>query len=148
MMKTFISLSFVTFLSFTTSGAFSGAFAAQDIDDRDAWLKDATELIAAGRIDGLEEKVKTTLGDEMHEDVSALLAPLDEVMSGHEAIYVDKIEHQELGQSFDQHIYAVYYGDREFVFYSFTFARLEKGWQLYALDYADNLSALGQPVNQ
>ena len=143
-MKTFTTLSFAILLSFITCGT----YAAQDIDDRDAWLKDATDLIEAGRIDSLEEKVKTTLGEDMHEDVTSLLAPLNEVMADHEAVYIDKIDHQELGQSFDQHVYAVYYGDREFVFYSFTFARLENGWQLYALDYADNLSALNQPVNQ
>ena len=143
-MKTFTTLSFAILLSFITCGT----YAAQDIDDRDAWLKDATDLIEAGRIDSLEDKVKTTLGEDMHEDVTSLLAPLNEVMADHEAVYIDKIDHQELGQSFDQHVYAVYYGDREFVFYSFTFARLENGWQLYALDYADNLSALNQPVNQ
>ncbi|MDC0434801.1 hypothetical protein OAM69_04070 [bacterium] len=143
-MKTFTPLSFAILLSFIACGT----YAAQDIDDRDAWLKDATDLIEAGRIDGLEDKVKTTLGENMHEDVTSLLAPLNEVMADHKAVYIDKIDHQELGQSFDQHVYAVYYGDREFVFYSFTFARLENGWQLYALDYADNLSALNQPVNQ
>ena len=141
-MKTLLSLSFVTLLSLITSGVFA---AGQDIDNREAWLKEATEMIQAGEVDSLEEKIKVTLGEAMHEDVSALLDPLTEVMAGHKAIYVDKIDHQELGQSFDQHVYAVYYGEREFVFYSFTFARLENGWQLYALDYADNLGALSQP---
>ena len=94
-MKTFTPLSFAILLSFITCGT----YAAQDINDRDAWLKDATDLIEAGRIDSLEDKVKTTLGEDMHEDVTSLLAPLNEVMADHKAVYIDKIDHQELDRA-------------------------------------------------
>ena len=58
------------------------------------------------------------------------------------SILADKIDNIKSGQSFDQHIYAAYYGERKFVFYSFTFAKLENGWQLYAIDFADSLAGL------
>jgi len=95
----------------------------------------------------LEDTIKTTLGDTMHEDVEDLMAPLTNVMGDHKPLYVDKIVHEEMGTSFDQHIYAAYYGHREFLFYSFTFARLEDGWQLYSLDFADSLAGLNPITN-
>lgn len=78
----------------------------------------------------------------MHRDVEDLLTPLRKALDDKAAIYVDKIDNIQSGQSFDQHIYAAYYGERQFVFYSFTFARLENGWQLYAIDFADSLAGL------
>lgn len=124
----------------------TSAVAEQSVNDRSAWLEETATIIKAGRIDDLEKKIKVTLGSNMHEDVARLITPLSKVMAGHKAIYVDKISRSQLGQSFDQHVYAAYYSKRDFVFYSFTFARLEKGWQLYALDYADNLNDLDQPT--
>jgi len=122
------------------------ANAEESIEDREAWLAQAVMQIEAGQIDKLEATVKTTLGDSMHEDVETLLGPLQNVMADHKPIYVDKISHNEMGQTFDQHIYAAYYGERDFLFYAFTFARLENGWQLYSLDFADELAGLS-PIN-
>jgi len=83
----------------------------------------------------------------MHQDVDDLLGPLQNAMDDHKAIYIDKINRVEMGNTFDQHIYAAYYGEREFVFYAFTFARLENGWQLLAIDFADQLDALSPAGN-
>lgn len=124
-------------LSFATNAA-----AEQSIENRTVWLEKAVSMIKSGNLTTLEETVKTTLGSEMSEDVSTLMTPLTTLMADHEPIYVDKISHDQMGQSFDQHVFAAYYGNREFLFYSFTFARLESGWQLYALDFADSLSGL------
>ena len=128
-------------VSFATS-----AFAEESIADREAWLAKAVTQIEAGEINKLETTVKTTLGESMHDDVETLLGPLQNVMADHKPIYVDKIVHEKMGQTFDQHIYAAYYGERDFLFYAFTFARLENGWQLYSLDFADELSGLN-PIN-
>ena len=128
-------------VSFATS-----AFAEESIADREAWLAKAVTQIEAGEINKLETTVKTTLGESMHDDVETLLGPLQNVMADHKPIYVDKIVHEKMGQTFDQHIYAAYYGEHDFLFYAFTFARLENGWQLYSLDFADELSGLN-PIN-
>ena len=124
----------------------TSAFAEESIADREAWLAKAVTQIEAGEINKLETTVKTTLGESMHDDVETLLGPLQNVMADHKPIYVDKIVHEKMGQTFDQHIYAAYYGERDFLFYAFTFARLENGWQLYSLDFADELSGLN-PIN-
>jgi len=118
------------------------ATAEESIADRQAWLTKAVAMIEAGEITKLEDTIKSTLGETMHQDVEVLMDPLENVMADHKPIYVDKIVHDEMGESFDQHIFAAYYGEREFLFYAFTFARLENGWQLYSLDFADNLGAI------
>ena len=124
------------------------AFAEEgSISSKDAWLETATSLIQEADFETLAEKCKETLGASMHEDVEELLGPLQEAMKDHKALYIDKINRVELGQTFDQHIYAAYYGEREFVFYAFTFARLENGWQLLAIDFADRLDALSPATN-
>ena len=124
------------------------AFAEEgSISSKDAWLETATSLIQEADFETLAEKCKETLGASMHEDVEELLGPLQDAMQDHKALYIDKINRVELGQTFDQHIYAAYYGEREFVFYAFTFARLENGWQLLAIDFADRLDALSPAAN-
>jgi len=120
--------------------------AEESIDNREAWLTDAVAMIESGDLAKLESSIKTTLGAGMEDDVGELMKPLMTLMGEHKAIYVDKLSNDKLGQSFDQHVYAAYYGEREFIFYSFTFARLENGWQLYSLDFADNLAGL-DPVS-
>jgi len=142
-MKLIYTTLFALFVSLSLTASVS---AEESIDDRDAWLADAVALIEAGELKTLESTLKTTLGVGMEEDVSELFEPLMTIMGDHKAIYVDKINHAEFGQSFDQHIYAAYYGEREFLFYSFTFARLENGWQLFSLDFADSLAGL-DPVS-
>jgi len=129
-------------LSFITS-----VHAEQSIDNRDAWLEDAVAMIESGELSKLKSTLTSTLGLDMESDVETLMEPIMNVMGDHKAIYVDKISHVELGQSFDQHIYAAYYGEREFLFYSFNFARLENGWQLYSLDFADSLAGLDPSAN-
>jgi len=124
----------------------TSAVAELSIQDRDAWLTKATSLVEAGNIDGIDALLKETLGPEMEKEVEELCGPLHKQLSGRKALYTDKIDHVETGRTFDQHIYAAYYGQREFVFFSFTFARLENGWQLYALDYADSLDRLIPPT--
>ena len=124
------------------------AFAEEgSISSKDAWLETATSLIQEADFETLAEKCKETLGASMHEDVEELLGPLQDAMQDHKALYIDKINRVELGQTFDQHIYAAYYGEREFVFYAFTFARLENGWQLLAIDFSDSLSGLSPATN-
>ena len=118
-----------------------------NIENKDTWLKHATTLIQTADFEALEESCKETLGVAMHEDVEDLLGPLKNAMTDHKALYIDKVNRIELGKTFDQHIYAAYYGERQFVFYSFTFARLENGWQLYAIDYADSLDGLNPATN-
>jgi len=117
------------------------------ISSRDDWLSTATSLIKDADFETLAEKCKKTLGTSMHQDVDDLLGPLQNAMDDHKAIYIDKINRVEMGNTFDQHIYAAYYGEREFVFYAFTFARLENGWQLLAIDFADQLDALSPAGN-
>lgn len=142
-MKFLYSLIVMFFLGFG-----SLAYAEEGhIDNKDAWLQHATTLIKSADFEALEESCKKTLGATMHQDVEDLLEPLQNVMADHEALYVDKVNRIELGRTFDQHIYAAYYGHRQFVFYSFTFARLENGWQLYAIDFADSLEGLNPAVN-
>ena len=128
---------------------FGGLAQAEEgsIPSKDDWLATATSLIKAADFETLEANCKETLGASMHQDVEDLLGPLQEAMQDHKAIYIDKINRVELGNTFDQHIYAAYYGEREFVFYSFTFARLENGWQLLAIDFADELAALSPAAN-
>ena len=135
-----IAIIFLAF-SFTTAAA-----AERSIENRTVWLDNAASMIKAGDFDGLERICKDTLGATMHDDVEDLLKPLQTAMVDHEAIYIDKIDHIQSGQTFDQHIYAAYYGERQFVFYSFTFARLENGWQLYSIDFADSLVGLNPGV--
>jgi len=127
-------------------GLVTNAAAEGSVENRQAWLTNAVTQIEAGKFNELENKVKITLGDGMHEDVDDLMDPLTNLMEDHKPLYVDKIAHETMGQTFDQHIYAAYYGHREFVFYAFTFARLENGWQLYSLDFADSLGGL-DPIN-
>jgi len=142
-MKLLSSLTIAFFLGF------SGLAQAEEgsIPSKDAWLETATSLIQDADFETLEEKCKETLGASMHQDVEDLLDPLQNAMQDHKAIYIDKINHVEMGNTFDQHIYAAYYGEREFVFYAFTFARLENGWQLLAIDFADSLGGLSPAVN-
>jgi len=47
----------------------SNASAEGKIDNKQAWLTNAVAQIQAGKFSELETKVKTTLGDTMHEDV-------------------------------------------------------------------------------
>ena len=135
-----IAIIFLTF-SFTTSAA-AQVNAEGSVENRTVWLENATSMIESGDFEGLEASCKRTLGSFMHRDVEDLLTPLRKALDNKKAIYVDKVEHIESGRTFDQHIYAAYYGERQFVFYSFTFARLENGWQLYAIDFADSLAGL------
>ena len=127
-------------------GLATNAAAEEKIENRQAWLSQAVAMIQSGELEGLEDKMKSTLGDTMQSDVDGLMDPLMNVMEDHKPIYVDKVSHDTMGQTFDQHIYAAYYGHREFVFYAFTFAKLENGWQLYSLDFADSLGGL-DPIN-
>ena len=146
-MKFITSAIAITFLAFSLTAPATAQISTQisaegSIENRTEWLDNATSMIKAGDFEGLEASCKTILGSFMHKDVEDLLTPLKKALDGQKAIYVDKIEHIESGQTFDQHIYAAYYGQRQFVFYSFTFARLENGWQLYAIDFADSLAGL------
>jgi len=136
-------------LTIAAAISFCGLAHAEEgsIPSKEAWLTSAASLIQAAEFEALENKVKKTLGTSMHDDVDALLDPLQNAMQDHKAIYIDKISQTEMGNTFDQHIYAAYYGEREFVFYSFTFARLENGWQLLAMDFADQLEGLAPAVN-
>lgn len=136
---TFLAFSFTT----TATAQVSTQISAEGrVENRTEWLASAASMIEAGDFEGLEASCKTTLGSFMHRDVEDLLTPLRKALDDKAAIYVDKIDNIQSGQSFDQHIYAAYYGERQFVFYSFTFARLENGWQLYAIDFADSLAGL------
>lgn len=119
----------------------------RSIENRDLWLEQATSLIQQGDFDTLERSCKATLGEAMHRDVEELLNPLRAALNDRGAIYIDKIDRVEMGRTFDQHVYAAYYGQREFIFYSFIFAKLENGWQLYSIDYADSLEGLSPSVN-
>ena len=119
----------------------------RSIPDRDIWLEEAAKLIKAGDFDELEARSKETLGPSMHEDVVELLRPLKLAMKDQEALYIDKISNVKMGETFDNHIYAAYYGNREFLFYTVTFAKLENGWQLWAFDYAETLEGLDPGVN-
>ena len=143
-MKFITTFAATVLLSFNLAAC---AAAEGAIADRETWLADAVAQIESGDMTDLEDTIKATLGDTMHEDVEDLMAPLTNVMGDHKPLYVDKIVHEEMGTSFDQHIYAAYYGHREFLFYSFTFARLEDGWQLYSLDFADSLAGLNPITN-
>lgn len=142
-MKLLSSLTIALFLGF------GGLAYAEEgsIPSKDAWLETATSLIQEADFETLAKKCKETLGASMHEDVEELLGPLQTAMNDHKALYIDKINRVELGNTFDQHIYAAYYGEREFVFYAFTFARLENGWQLLAIDFSDSLNGLSPAVN-
>ena len=142
-MKLLTSLTIAFFLGF---GSFAHAEEGS-IPSKDAWLETATSLIQSADFETLEENCKKTLGASMHQDVEDLLGPLKNAMKDNKALYIDKINRVELGNTFDQHIYAAYYGEREFVFYAFTFARLENGWQLLAIDFADRLDALSPAAN-
>jgi len=139
----------LTTLAVAATLSFGGLAHAEEgsIPNKDTWLASATSLIKAADFETLEEKCKETLGASMHQDVEDLLEPLQNAMQDHKAIYIDKINRVEMGNTFDQHIYAAYYGEREFVFYAFTFARLENGWQLLAFDFADQLDGLAPAVN-
>lgn len=132
-----IAIVFLTF-SFTSASADEEG----SVQNRTVWLDNAASMIKVGDFKGLEAACKTTLGSFMHRDVEDLLTPLRKALDDKEAIYVDKIDQIKSGQTFDQHIYAAYYGERQFVFYSFTFARLENGWQLYAIDFSDSFAGL------
>ena len=87
-------------------GLVFNAAAEGSIENRQAWLTKAVAQIQAGKFNELEHKVKTTLGDTMHEDVDDLKNPLTNVMKDHKPLYVDKVAHETMGQTFDQHIYA------------------------------------------
>jgi len=117
------TLALTAFMGLTL--ACSSADAEDSIADRETWLSNASAMIASGELIDLEAKIKTTLGDGMETDVEELMAPLNDVMADHKPIYVDKIIHTEMGQTFDQH----------------------NGWQLYSLDFADNLSGLSVITN-
>lgn len=136
---TFLTFSFTAAATAQTSTLIS---AERSVENRTEWLASATSMIDSGDFEGLEASCKNTLGSHMHRDVEDLLTPLRKALDDKKAIYVDKVQHIESGKTFDQHIYAAYYGERQFVFYSFTFARLENGWQLYAIDFADSLAGL------
>lgn len=140
-----ITIIFLAFY-FTTS-AVAQISAEGSVENRAVWLENATSMIESGDFEGLEASCKRTLGSFMHKDVEDLLTPLRNALNDKKAIYVDKVHHIESGKTFDQHIYAAYYGERQFVFYSFTFARLENGWQLYAIDFADSLAGLNPALN-
>ena len=140
-------ISTTVFALFLSLNLIVNANAEESIEDRDAWLQNAVAMIESGRLFELQNNIKSTLGVGMEDDVEELMEPLMSVMEDHKAVYVDKINHIELGQSFDQHVYAAYYGEREFLFYSFTFARLENGWQLFSLDFADSVDGLDAPSN-
>lgn len=142
-MKLLSSLIIMFFLGFGSLTHAEEGF----VENKDVWLTHATNLIKTADFDALEASCKETLGASMHRDVEDLLKPLQNAMADRKAIYIDKINRIELGQTFDQHIYAAYYGEREFVFYGFTFARLENGWQLYAIDFSDRLDGLNPPAN-
>ena len=142
-MRILTSVMATVFLTFSfTTAATAQISAERSVENRTEWLASATSMIESGDFDGLEASCKRTLGAFMHRDVEDLLTPLRKALDDKEALYVDKIDNIKSGQSFDQHIYAAYYGERQFVFYSFTFARLENGWQLYAIDFADSLAGL------
>lgn len=116
------------------------ALADTAVTDRDAWLSSAVEKIETGDLAALQSQINDTLGPTMQGEVNVLITPLRQQLDDQAALYVDKIDHAEMGTSFDQHLFAAYYGDRDFIFYTFTFARLEDGWHLYAMDYADTLA--------
>lgn len=117
-------------------------FAADPIDDRQAWLDQALGAIEAGNLDQLQAQLDETLGDDMHGDVMLAVTPLKQAMGDHAAEYVDLLETKALGESFEMHTYAAYYGDREFMFYSFVFAKMDGGWHIYGLDYNDELETV------
>lgn len=119
-----------------TAGA---SFAAEPIADREVWLSDAIASIKAGDLGDLQAQLDATLGETMHEDVMLVVTPLKQAMGEEGAVYVDLLDSRQIGTSFEVYSYAAYYGDREFVFYSFQFARLEDGWNLVGLEYADEL---------
>ena len=151
-MKFITSAIAITFLAFTISTPATAQISSnispeRSVENRTEWLANAVSKIESGDFEGLEESCKRTLGSFMHKDVEDLLTPLRNALNDKKAIYVDKIQHIESGKTFDQHIYAAYYGERQFVFYSFTFARLENGWQLYAIDFADSLAGLNPALN-
>ncbi|MEM9009796.1 MAG: hypothetical protein AAGE18_01110 [Pseudomonadota bacterium] len=118
----------------------SVALADEPIADREAWLASAVEAIETGQLTSLQEQLDGTLGPEMHDDVMLTVMPLKQALGEEPALYVDHLETEMLGESFETHQYAAYYGERSFVFYTFTFARLDDGWHIYDLTYTDDFA--------
>jgi hypothetical protein len=57
-------------------------------------------------------------------------------------VYIDLIKQVDYGHSLKKFIYAVYYGQRHYIFIELYYARLEIGWRLFNFSYNTSLKEL------
>ncbi len=118
------------------------AAAAEPVDDPKDWANDAMALLTTETVEAFQARFMDTLGSEMANEVTAAMAPFALALGGRKAVYVDLLDQERLGKSFERFTYAVYLGERNFLFVRLTFAKLDIGFSPIAFEFDDDVSAI------
>ncbi len=116
--------------------------AAEPVGDPKDWANDAMALLATDTVEAFEARFMENLGNDMEAEVTAAITPFAIAMRGRKAVYVDLLEQERLGKSFERFTYAVYLGARDFLFVRLTFAKLDIGFSPIAFEFDDDVSAI------
>ncbi|MDJ0895552.1 MAG: hypothetical protein QNJ92_10470 [Alphaproteobacteria bacterium] len=118
------------------------AVAAEPVDDPKDWANDAMALLTTGTVKAFQARFMENLGSDMEAEVTAAIAPFAIALGGRKAVYVDLLEQERLGKSFERFTYAVYLGARDFLFVRLTFAKLDIGFSPITFEFDDDVSGI------
>ena len=99
------------------------------------------DLVKSGQFDLLSK----TIQGKMNAQPGAIqkqVDPMKRMVGNSKPIYYDLIHESDYGKTFKNMKYAVYYGNRRFIYYSFYYARLEKGWELFDFSFNTNFKEI------
>ena len=118
------------------------AAAAEPVGDPKDWANDAMALLTTDTVEAFQARFSEYLGSDMEAEVTAAITPFAIALRGRRAVYVDLLDQERLGKSFERFTYAVYLGGRDFLFVRLTFAKLDFGFSPIAFEFDDDVSAI------
>lgn len=105
------------------------------------WSERVLANLSAADYDQLELLLLAAM-DDRGDQIRALLGQFRAWVGDRQVVYSDLLRERRLGTSMEQRVYAVYYGERRFMYVSMVFARGEGNWLVMAFNLdteVDNL---------
>ncbi len=120
----------------------ASASAGKPVANPEKWVAETMDILKTGDMEAFQQRFTDILGEEMVTEVTATVSPFVLAMDDAKAVYVDRLDVEKLGTSFETYTYAIYLGNREFLFASITFARVEEGMSPIAFSFDEVLGAV------
>ena len=115
--------------------AAAAAQTAEPILDPKVWADETVKTLADGDFQAFIANMAMAVDQKTPEQLTQDMQPLQNLVGDRQALYTDLLEEQQLGDSLAEYLYALYYGERNFIFIRLRFARLEEGWGLINISF-------------